>query len=150
MNLNKKHIISWTLFDFANSSYSAVIASVVFPVYYANVIVGILIFIVGFIFHWIGQLISVINWDFATKIGFQEKKLLPEYKVYEHAIAVADVMIGWILYVNLLLPVPLNGQVFPADTNCKIILTDTRYLHFYHQFLLGLIYIHRGMPDINR
>ncbi|MDI6889910.1 MAG: MFS transporter [Thermodesulfovibrionales bacterium] len=40
MNLNKKHIISWTFFDFANSSYSAVIASVVFPVYYANTIVG--------------------------------------------------------------------------------------------------------------
>ncbi len=40
MGLNKKHIISWTLFDFANSSYSAVIAAVVFPVYYANVIVG--------------------------------------------------------------------------------------------------------------
>jgi UMF1 family MFS transporter len=40
MKLNKKHIISWTLFDFANSSYSAVIASVVFPVYYANIIVG--------------------------------------------------------------------------------------------------------------
>ena len=40
MTLNKRHIISWTLFDFANSSYSAVIASVVFPVYYANTIVG--------------------------------------------------------------------------------------------------------------
>ncbi|MDH5769157.1 MAG: MFS transporter, partial [Nitrospirota bacterium] len=40
MNLNKKHIISWTLFDFANSSYSAVIAAVVFPVYYATVVVG--------------------------------------------------------------------------------------------------------------
>lgn len=40
MSLNKKHVISWTLFDFANSSYSAVIASVVFPAYYANIIVG--------------------------------------------------------------------------------------------------------------
>jgi UMF1 family MFS transporter len=40
MTLNKKHIISWVLFDFANSSYSAVIASVVFPVYYVNTIVG--------------------------------------------------------------------------------------------------------------
>lgn len=40
MSLNKKHIVSWTLFDFANSSYSAVIAAVVFPVYYTNVIVG--------------------------------------------------------------------------------------------------------------
>ncbi len=32
--------MSWCLFDFANSSYSAVIASVVFPVYYANYIIG--------------------------------------------------------------------------------------------------------------
>lgn len=40
MTLNKRHIISWVLFDFANSSYSAVIASVVFPVYYVNTIVG--------------------------------------------------------------------------------------------------------------
>jgi UMF1 family MFS transporter len=40
MILNKKHIISWVLFDFANSSYSAVIASVVFPVYYVTSIVG--------------------------------------------------------------------------------------------------------------
>lgn len=37
--MNKK-IFSWCLFDFANSSYSAVIAAVVFPVYYANEIVG--------------------------------------------------------------------------------------------------------------
>ncbi len=37
---NKKQIISWCLFDFANSSYSAVIAAVIFPVYYANEIVG--------------------------------------------------------------------------------------------------------------
>lgn len=38
--MNKKQIISWCLFDFANSSYSAVIAAVVFQVYYINVIVG--------------------------------------------------------------------------------------------------------------
>ncbi len=37
---NKKQILSWCLFDFANSAYSAVIAAVIFPVYYANVIVG--------------------------------------------------------------------------------------------------------------
>lgn len=40
MSLNKKHILSWCLFDFANSSYSAVIAAVVFPVYFVKVIVG--------------------------------------------------------------------------------------------------------------
>ena len=32
--------MSWCLFDFANSSYSAVISAVVFPVYYATQIVG--------------------------------------------------------------------------------------------------------------
>ncbi len=36
----KKKIISWCLFDFANSSYSAVISSVIFPVYYTQVVVG--------------------------------------------------------------------------------------------------------------
>ena len=35
-----KKIFSWCLFDFANSSYSAVIAATIFPVYYANFIVG--------------------------------------------------------------------------------------------------------------
>ena len=66
----------------------------IFP--YANIIEGILIFIVGFIFHWLGQLISLVNWDFATKIGIQEKSMIPEFKVYEKGIATADVMIGWI------------------------------------------------------
>jgi UMF1 family MFS transporter len=37
---NLRQIVSWCLFDFANSSYSAVIAAVVFPVYYVSVIVG--------------------------------------------------------------------------------------------------------------
>lgn len=37
---NKKQIISWCLFDFANSSYSAVIAAVIFPVYYTTHIAG--------------------------------------------------------------------------------------------------------------
>jgi len=38
--MNKKQVLSWCLFDFANSSYSAVIAAVVFQVYYINRIVG--------------------------------------------------------------------------------------------------------------
>ncbi len=37
---NFKQIISWCLFDFANSSYSAVIASVIFPVYFTTYIAG--------------------------------------------------------------------------------------------------------------
>ena len=66
----------------------------VFP--YANIVVGILIFIVGFMFHWVGQIISLINWDFATNIGIAEKNMIPEFKVYERGIAAADAMIGWI------------------------------------------------------
>jgi UMF1 family MFS transporter len=37
---NRRQVASWCLFDFANSSYSAVISAVIFPVYYANRIVG--------------------------------------------------------------------------------------------------------------
>jgi len=66
----------------------------IFP--YANIVTGILIFIVGFCFHWIGQLICIINWEFATKLGLAERGLPKEYKVYEHGIAVADVLLGWI------------------------------------------------------
>ncbi len=63
---------------------------------YDNIVTGILILIVGFGFHWIGQLASIISWEFATRIGIQESTLPKEYKVYEHAIAVADSLIGWI------------------------------------------------------
>ncbi len=38
--INRKNILSWCLYDFANSSYSAVIAAVIYPVYYVNVVVG--------------------------------------------------------------------------------------------------------------
>jgi UMF1 family MFS transporter len=40
MPRNLGQIISWCLFDFANSSYSAVIASVIFPVYFTTYIAG--------------------------------------------------------------------------------------------------------------
>lgn len=33
--------------------------SSLFP--HANIVVGILIFLVGFCFHWLGQLVSVLN-----------------------------------------------------------------------------------------
>ena len=66
----------------------------VFP--YDNVVTGILVLIVGFGFHWLGQTFSLLNWDRATRLGLQEADAPPEYKVYEHAIAVADASIGWI------------------------------------------------------
>ena len=38
--MNRRQILAWCLYDFANSSYSAVIAATIFAAYYANVIVG--------------------------------------------------------------------------------------------------------------
>ncbi|OQX09057.1 MAG: hypothetical protein BWK80_47375 [Desulfobacteraceae bacterium IS3] len=66
----------------------------IFP--YANVVAGVLVLLVGFVFHWIGQLISVLSWNLAMRIGLQEKAAPAEYRVYEHGDAVADVLIGWI------------------------------------------------------
>lgn len=37
---NPRKILAWCLYDFANSSYSAVITAVIFPVYYTQVVVG--------------------------------------------------------------------------------------------------------------
>lgn len=79
-----------------------------------HILVGILVFIVGFIFHWIGQLISILNWDLATRIGLQEKKMLPEFKVYEHAMAVADVFVAWIygiIGIALILGIPWASKI---------------------------------------
>jgi len=38
--MSRRQVASWCLFDFANSSYSAVVAAVVFQVFYINAIVG--------------------------------------------------------------------------------------------------------------
>lgn len=89
----------------------------IFP--YANIIIGILIFVIGFIIHWLGQLISLINWDLAVKIGVAEKNILPEFKVYELGIAAADVLLGWIYgiaAVGLILDIPLAYKLvwFPG------------------------------------
>ena len=66
------------------------------PVFHSSTLLtGILVLIVGFGFHWIGQLISLANPDLAKRLGILEKDTLPEYEVYENAIAIADVAIGW-------------------------------------------------------
>jgi hypothetical protein len=63
---------------------------------YANVLAGVLVLIVGFLFHFLGQLISLFNWELAVRIGIAEKAILPEYRAYEEGLAVADVALGWI------------------------------------------------------
>lgn len=59
-----------------------------------RIVTGVLVLVVGFLFHWVGQLISLLNWKAATRLGLQEEGLLPEYAVYERAIAVSDVALG--------------------------------------------------------
>jgi hypothetical protein len=63
---------------------------------YSNNALGLMLLIVGFLFHEVGQLISLINWDLATKLGIAEPNLAPEFRAYEQAIAVADGAIAWI------------------------------------------------------
>ncbi len=63
---------------------------------YDNIVVGAMVIVVGFVFHWLGQLTYLLNREFATKTGLVEKEILPEYEVYERAIAKADVAMGWI------------------------------------------------------
>src|SRR5262245_18021588 len=36
----RRTIVAWTLYDFANSAFSAIVQATVFPVWYATVIVG--------------------------------------------------------------------------------------------------------------
>ena len=64
-------------------------------IYYAGFVSGILVLVVGFGFHWIGQLITLINSNFARRIGILESDNLAEYEVYDNAIAIADVTLGW-------------------------------------------------------
>jgi hypothetical protein len=66
------------------------------PFPHANLVAGILVLIVGFVFHWLGQLISLCHWDLAVRLGLAEKDILPEYKDYELGMAAADVAMGWL------------------------------------------------------
>lgn len=86
--------------------------SALFP--YANIVAGVAVFIVGFCGHWLGQLVSVANWQLATKLGLQETGMRPEYKVYEHAIAMADVLLGWLYGVAAI------GLFLNADWGYKL------------------------------
>jgi hypothetical protein len=63
---------------------------------YAGVIAGVLVLVVGFGFHFIGQLISLVDRDVAIRLGLWEAGMPESYSVYENAIAVADVALGWV------------------------------------------------------
>jgi hypothetical protein len=62
----------------------------------ANIVTGTLVLIVGFLLHWVGQLVSWLNWDLSVKIGIAPKDIKPEQKDYERGIAGADSLMAWI------------------------------------------------------
>ena len=66
----------------------------IFP--YANIVAGLLVFVIGFGFHWVGQFIAVANRELAVKLGIWDKEIIPEYEHFERGIAIADVILGWI------------------------------------------------------
>ncbi|MCX7010694.1 MAG: hypothetical protein NTY53_26190 [Kiritimatiellaeota bacterium] len=47
----------------------------IFP--FANQVTGVLILLVGFGFHFVGQLISVVSWERATKWGCRKRRCRP-------------------------------------------------------------------------
>lgn len=60
-----------------------------------------------------GQSLSLLNWELATRLGLQASSAPSEYKMYEHAIAVADVALGWVYTVTgigLLIGAPWERQ----------------------------------------
>ena len=61
----------------------------------ANVVAGVLVLAVGFGFHFLGQLYSVLDLEGAIELGIQEADAPEEYRTYELGIAVADVLVGW-------------------------------------------------------
>ena len=40
MTSSRRTIVAWTLYDFANSSFAAIVLSTIYPAYYANLVVG--------------------------------------------------------------------------------------------------------------
>lgn len=86
---------------------------------YDNLIAGVLVLVVGFGFHWIGQGLSLANRDLAIRLGLWERSMPAAYEVYEGAIAVADVGLGWlygIAGVGLILGTPWGYKLawFPG------------------------------------
>ena len=58
-------------------------------------VAGTLFLAVAFLFHWVGQTVSLINLDLAIKLGIQEDDIPPEFRAYELGIAVGDCALGW-------------------------------------------------------
>ena len=85
----------------------------------------LLVLVIGFGFHFVGQLISLLDWDLAMRLGLQEADAPPEFQIYERATAVADVAIGWVYGVNTLMwaleadtSSPPRVETLPATRPC--------------------------------
>lgn len=62
---------------------------------HVHIVAAIMILVVAFIFHFLGQLLSVVSWKTAVRFGLQEASAPADYYPYEHGSAIADVLLGW-------------------------------------------------------
>jgi hypothetical protein len=69
---------------------------------HAHIVVGVLVFLIGFGLHFVGLLIAVVHRPLASRLGIWDKDLVPEYEHFELGIAKADVLLGWIYGVAAL------------------------------------------------
>jgi len=60
-----------------------------------EIIAGLLLLLIGFGFHFLGQGLSLLNWELAQRLGLQERNMPREYQDYERGMAAADVALGW-------------------------------------------------------
>jgi len=58
-------------------------------------VAGLLLLLVGFVFHWLGQSLSLLNWELAQRLGLAERGMPGEYEDYERGMAAADVVVAW-------------------------------------------------------
>jgi UMF1 family MFS transporter len=122
--LNRKHVLAWTLYDFAGSIYSAVIAAAVFNVYFANVIVGNEDGRGDQVWGWVGSvsvalvaLSSPLLGSVADRAGVRKRLMMAYTMVGMGAVALFTTLEPGMVWVGFALAVIANigfegGQVF--------------------------------------
>jgi UMF1 family MFS transporter len=122
--LNRKHVLAWTLYDFAGSIYSAVIAAAVFNVYFANVIVGNEAGRGDQVWGWVGSvsvalvaLSSPLLGSVADRAGVRKRLMMAYTMVGMGAVALFTTLEPGMVWLGFTLAVIANlgfegGQVF--------------------------------------
>jgi len=128
---NKKKIFIWTLFDFANTSFSIVVVTFLFAVYFKNIIAG-------------GKPIGDLYWSFATSISMIITALISPILG-----AIADFSAGkkrFLLFFTILCIVSTASLFFlgPGQILLGLILFITANIGFE----AGLVFYDAFLPEV--